>query len=46
MPFLLIWTAMRSIPLIMSTGVSGLVEYLDFLVPGMNWLEIHLLHGH
>ena len=40
MPFLFIWTAMLSIPLIMSTGVIGLVEYLGFIVPGMNWLEI------
>src|SRR2546421_4550141 len=43
MPFLFIWTAMLSIPLIMSTGVIGLVQYLGFLVPGMNWLEIHLI---
>jgi amino acid transporter len=43
MPFLFIWTAMLSIPLIMSTGVIGLVQYLGFLIPGMNWLEIHLI---
>jgi amino acid transporter len=43
MPFLFIWTAMLSIPLIMSTGVIGLVQYLGFLVPGMNFLEIHLV---
>jgi amino acid transporter len=43
MPFLFIWTAMLSIPLIMSTGVIGLVQYLGFLVPGMSWLEIHLI---
>jgi amino acid transporter len=43
MPFLFIWTAILSIPLIMSTGVIGMVEYLGYLVPGMNWLEIHLI---
>lgn len=43
MPFLFIWTAILSIPLIMSTGVIGLVEYLGFLVPNMNWIEIHLI---
>ncbi len=43
MPFLFIWTAMLSIPLIMSTGVIGLVQYLGFLIPGMNWIEIHLI---
>jgi amino acid transporter len=43
MPFLFIWTAMLSIPLIMSTGVIGLVQYLGFLLPGMNWLDIHLI---
>lgn len=43
MPFLFIWTAVLSIPLIMSTGVIGLVQYLGFLVPNMNWIEIHLI---
>lgn len=43
MPFLFIWTAVLSIPLIMSTGVIGLVQYLGFLLPNMNWLEIHLI---
>jgi amino acid transporter len=43
MPFLFIWTAMLSIPLIMSTGVIGLVQYLGYIVPGMNWFEIHLV---
>ncbi len=43
MPFLFIWTAILSIPLIMSTGVIGLVQYLGYLVPNMNWLEIHLI---
>ena len=33
MPFLFVWTAMFTIPLIMSTGVIGLVQYLGFLTP-------------
>jgi Amino acid transporters len=43
MPFLFVWTAIISIPLIMSTGVIGLVQYLGYLIPGMNWWEIHLI---
>ena len=43
MPFLFIWTAMLSIPLIMSTGVIGLVQYLGYLWPHMSALEIHLV---
>ncbi|MFC5910329.1 APC family permease [Streptacidiphilus monticola] len=35
MPFLFVWTAMLFIPLIMSTGVQGLVQYLGYLWPGM-----------
>lgn len=42
MPFLFIWTAILAIPLIMSTGVIGLVQYLGYLWPNMSWLEIHL----
>jgi amino acid transporter len=41
MPFLFVWTAMFTIPLIMSTGVIGLVEYLGYLIPGMSWFAIH-----
>jgi amino acid transporter len=41
MPFLFVWTAMFTIPLIMATGVIGLVQYLGYLVPGMTWVEIH-----
>src|SRR3954447_7065013 len=29
MPFLFVWTAMFTIPLIMSTGIIGLVQYLE-----------------
>jgi amino acid transporter len=35
MPFLFVWTAMLFIPLIMSTGVVGFVQYLGFLWPEM-----------
>ncbi|MGW1598586.1 APC family permease [Streptomyces sp. NPDC002343] len=35
MPFLFVWTAMLFIPLIMSTGVVGLVQYLGYLAPGL-----------
>jgi amino acid transporter len=41
MPFLFVWTAMFTIPLIMATGVIGLVQYLGYLIPGMSWVEIH-----
>lgn len=36
MPFLFVWTAMLSIPLIMSTGIVGFVSYLSYLWPSMN----------
>jgi amino acid transporter len=35
MPFLFVWSAVLFIPLIMSTGVIGLVTYLGYLVPGV-----------
>ncbi|MEW2546451.1 APC family permease [Streptomyces sp. NPDC047002] len=35
-PFLFTWTAMLFIPLIMSTGVAGFVQYLAFLWPSMS----------
>jgi amino acid transporter len=43
MPFLFIWTAILSIPLIMSTGVIGLVQYMGYLWPNMNWWQIHIV---
>ncbi len=43
MPFLFIWTAILSIPLIMSTGVIGMVQYMGYLWPNMNWWQIHLV---
>lgn len=36
MPFLFVWTAILYIPLIMSTGVIGFVQYLGYLAPGMS----------
>ena len=39
MPFLFVWTAMIFIPLIMSTGVVGLVSYLQFLWPSMSTVQ-------
>lgn len=39
MPFLFVWTAMLFIPLIMSTGVQGLVQYLGYLWPGMTTVQ-------
>src|SRR5271155_60304 len=35
MPFLFIWTIMLAIPLCMSTGVIGLVDYVGFYFPNM-----------
>ncbi len=43
LPFLFVWTAMFTIPLIMATGVIGLVQYLGYLIPGMTWVEIHAI---
>lgn len=39
MPFLFVWTAILFIPLIMSTGVTGFVQYLSFLWPSMTHTE-------
>ncbi|MFF3459180.1 APC family permease [Streptomyces sp. NPDC002730] len=36
MAFLFVWTAMLFIPLIMSTGVVGFVQYLGYLAPGLD----------
>jgi amino acid transporter len=43
MPFLFAWTAVISIPLIMSTGAIGIVQYLGFFFPHMNWLTSHAI---
>ena len=36
MPFMFVWSALLFIPLIMSTGVVGLVQYMGYLVPNMS----------
>ncbi|MFG2721767.1 APC family permease [Streptomyces sp. NPDC048416] len=36
MPFLFVWTAMLFIPLAMSTGVVGFVQYLGYLAPHLS----------
>jgi len=36
MPFLFVWSAVLFIPLVMSTGVIGFVQYLGYLAPGMS----------
>ena len=52
MPFLFVWTAMIYIPLTMSTGVIGMVQYLGYYFPVLagnpkiaspDWFRIHLL---
>ena len=37
MPFLFIWTAILAIPLIMSTGVIGLLKYLEYYGLNLIW---------
>lgn len=43
MPFLFIWTMLLAIPLLMSTGIIGMVEYLQFFFPGLGWWPQHLI---
>jgi amino acid transporter len=43
MPFLFAWTAVLSIPLIMSTGAIGIVQYLGFFFPHLSWLTSHAI---
>jgi amino acid transporter len=43
MPFLFAWTAVISIPLIMSTGAIGIVQYLGFYFPTMSWFTQHAI---
>jgi amino acid transporter len=42
MPFLFIWTAIIAIPLCMSTGVIGLVDYLQYVWPEMSQRDVYL----
>jgi amino acid transporter len=43
MPFLFVWTAMFTIPLIMSTGIIGLVQYLEYLTGSLGWAATHAI---
>ncbi|MFF4255043.1 APC family permease [Streptomyces sp. NPDC001663] len=43
MPFLFVWTAMLFIPLIMSTGVVGFVQYLGYLAPDLTQTQGDLI---
>jgi amino acid transporter len=43
MPFLFIWTVLLAVPLTMSTGIIGLVEYLQFFFPSLGWGASHLI---
>ena len=43
MPFIFTWTAVLFIPLIMSTGINGLVSYLGYLWPNMSQWQIDLV---
>jgi amino acid transporter len=43
MPFLFIWTVLLATPLTMSTGIIGMVEYLQFFFPHLSWLSVHLI---
>ena len=43
MPFLFIWTMLLAIPLLMSTGIIGMVEYLGFFFPQLGWWQVHLI---
>ena len=43
MPFIFTWTAVLFIPLIMSTGINGLVLYLGYLWPNMSQWQIDLV---
>ena len=43
MPFLFIWTVLLTIPLLMSTGIIGMVEYLEFFFPHLGWWPVHLI---
>jgi amino acid transporter len=43
MPFLFIWTVLLTIPLLMSTGIIGMVEYLGFFFPHMGWWTERLI---
>ena len=43
MPFLFIWTVLLAVPLTMSTGIIGMVEYLQFFFPNLSWTASHAI---
>ena len=43
MPFVFVWTAMLTIPLIMATGIIGLVDYLGYFLPHLGFWSKHLI---
>jgi amino acid transporter len=43
MPFLFIWTVLLAAPLTMSTGIIGMVEYLQFFFPHLSWFAAHVI---
>ncbi len=43
MPFLFIWTVLLAVPLTMSTGIIGMVEYLQFFFPNLSGLAAHAI---
>ncbi|MBV8942286.1 MAG: APC family permease [Solirubrobacterales bacterium] len=43
MPFLFIWTAMLTIPLIMATGIIGIIDYLGYFLPHLGFWSKHLI---
>ena len=43
MPFLFIWTVLLATPLTMSTGIIGMVEYLQFFFPHLSAVAVHLI---
>jgi amino acid transporter len=42
MPFMFIWTIILTIPLIMSTGIIGLEQYLSYFFPNLSYWPLHL----
>ena len=43
MPFMFIWTIILTIPLIMSTGIIGLEQYLSYFFPNLSYWPMHLI---
>jgi amino acid transporter len=43
MPFLFIWTIVLTIPLIMSTGIIGMEQYLAYFFPSLSFWPMHLI---